>query len=517
MKRARAFPAVLAIVLVLQACSSGATSTPAPSGNKTLDKVTLASPTDFPSLDPSYRTSVAVAHALINIYDTLVTFDNELKLAPGLATSWKNTDPTTWEFSLRTGVSFSNGEVLNAGSVKAWFTRLQEIRDKALGASAIQLIPSVTAVTAVNDTTVRFTTKEPDPTLPGRLATYFTSITPADPFKGGDTKALMAAPIGSGPYMVKENVAGDHLTLVSNPKYWGTAPIIKEIEYRIVKDAAGRAAALRSKQADLAFDLPIADLAGIGADTSLKVLAMPEATRVYWFLLGTSMDGPLANKQVRQAINYAVDRKAIITKLLAGHAQETSSLVSRQAFGYCDVPGYSYDVAKAKQLLTEAGYANGFTMDVSYSPGNTTAEEQVVQAVGNYLADVGIKLNYIQKDLLPRIADLSAKKVRGLFYLGQTSPFPDADYILGEFQPTGIAGWMQPLTGQSQSLYLQERKEMNPEARAKLACDIQKLQRDEAPVLYLWQMDLINGQNATKLNWDMSSDGIFRASRVTAK
>jgi peptide/nickel transport system substrate-binding protein len=516
MNRARVFSALLAIVLILQACAQ-APSTSAPSGAKTLDRVTLASPTDFPSLDPSYRTSVAVAHALINIYDTLVTFDKDLKLAPGLATSWKSVEPTVWEFTLRTGVTFSDGEVFNAGSVKAWFTRLQEIRDKSLGASSIQLIPSVTDVTAVNDTTVRFTTSQADPTLPGRLATYFTSITPAGPLKAGDTKALMAAPIGTGPYMVKENVAGDHLTLVPNPKYWGTAPAVKEIVYRIIKDAAARAAALRSSQADVAFDLPIAELAGIGNDKNLTVLAKPEATRVYWFLLASAAEGPLASKQVRQALNYAVDRKTIITKLLAGHAQETSSLVSRQAFGYCDVPAYTYDVAKAKQLLTEGGYPNGFTLDVSYSPGNTTAEEQVVQAVGSYLADVGIKLNYQQKDLLPRIADLSAKKTKGLFYLGQTSPLPDADYIFGEFQPTGIAGWTQPLTGQSQSLYLQERKELNLETRAKLACDIQKLQRDEAPVLYLWQLDLINGANTAKLTWDMSSDGIFRASRVTPK
>jgi peptide/nickel transport system substrate-binding protein len=518
-----AAPIILSVLLT--ACSSAPAAPPAAaptsasaaaaSSGANAARLLVAESTDLKILDPAFRPTTAEAHATINIYDGLVELDQDLKLVPGLATSWTNKAGTTWEFKLRPGVTFSDGEPFNADTVVAWFQRLKEIKAKGLGSSAIDIIPSVTEVAKVDDATVDFQTNAPDPTLPRRLAAYFEYITPAGPFQnGGDPKTLWTKPIGTGPYMLKEQAPGDHVTLVANPKYWGPPPKIQEVEIRVSPDDSSRAAALKSGQVGVALDVPIAQIEDLKRTPNLSVSEIPEAQRTYWFYFNTVQGGPLADQRVRQAINYAVDKRAILDKVLDGQGKQTASIVTSQSFGFCDVPLYPYDPAKAKQLLQEAGVSN-FQVPFTYSPGHYPAEEQVAQAIGNFLTEVGITPQYTPKEFQTALDEIRSKKAVGMWYSGKTNLALDADYQFGEFQGNTLFGWSAPMSGQAEELYQQEKQELDDTKRAQLACQIQQQERDAAPVLYLWQGNINHGVNTSKVHWTVSGDGFLHLDRIT--
>ena len=502
--KCRPFFAVIATVILLSVLAG------CDAGNKASGKLTIVQNAEIRFMDPTLRPTTSDAHAMLNVYDTLVMRDHELNLKPGLATSWTNVNPTTWEFKLRQGVKFHNGEPFNAATLLAWFERLQTVSKRIKEyQSSIAQIDQVDRIEKVDDYTVRFITKIPDPLLPGRLSSYYTMITPAKFMADNGDKALFTKGMGTGPYKFVEWVKDDHLLLEANKDYWGGEPKVKQLQFKPVPEPSARVAALKAGEAHIADAVPPAVLKDLTADPNLAALSVPEATRIYYVSINT-VSGPEALKdvRVRLAMNHAVDKKALIDKLLDGRAKPTSSMVTFQSFGYFETPPYEYDVAKAKQLMAQAGYAKGFDVKFVYTPGHYIADTEIVQAIANYLKAININVTFQTVDWATNLDMGRARKMEGLWYSGKTNLALDADYAFSELQAEKQFGWPHPLAGQTLELYKQERQEMNDAKRKELAAQIQKLYRDEAGVLSLWQQDITFGVSK-KVKWTPRADGFL--------
>lgn len=501
MKRSVLLSTVALLMLTaLVGCGPGASQT---------KKLVIVQNAEVRMMDPTLRPTTSDAHIDVNIYDGLVGRDHDMKLIPGLATEWKLIDDTTWQFTLRKNVKFHNGEPFNADTVVAWFERLQTVQDRVQGyQSSIQQLGSVASVQKVDDYTVNFVSKVPDPLLPGRLSSYFLLISPKKYIEDNGDQALFEHGVGTGPYKFVEWVKDDHLLLEANEDYWGGKPAIEQIEFRPVPEPSSRVAALQAGEAQIADAIPPAVISQLTDDPDLDVRSVPEATRTYWMYIDSMKEPVLDNVKVRQAINYAVDKQAIIDKLLLGRAQQTASIVTFQSFGYCDVPEYEYDAEKAKQLLAEAGYGDGFDLKIEYSPGHYLADTEIVQAIGNYLEAIGINIEYVPYEWANFLDVIQQQKSEGLFYVGKTNLAMDADYMFAEFLMEKNFGWTYPLKGEALDLYNQERQQMDDAKRADLACQIQKIYRDEAAVLFLWQQEVVFGAS-NSLDWQPRADGFF--------
>lgn len=473
-------------------------------------QVVVASAGDMAVLDPAFGPDPAEADVIVNVYDRLVQLDPRLQLVPGLATSWRRLGATAWELSLRQGVRFSNGEPFEAATVAAWFERLRTGGGQEPGRRLTDPLPSVTRVQRVDDYTVRFETREPDPVLPRQLAKPDASITPRGPFQSGDAKALWSRPVGTGPYVVADVVPGHHVTLVPNGGYWSTPPKAGEVEIRVMPDPAERAAALKLGAVDVALALQLADVPAVKDTPPLEVPPVPEASRTYRAYLNTVAPGPLADRRVRQALNYAVDKQAIVDGILSGQAVQNASLTTPQSFGYCPVAEYPYDPARASALLQEAG-VQGVALDLNY----VLADEAVVQAIARYLRAVGIEVRLSPMSQEALVDQARARTLRGLWYMGKADPSLDADASLRDFQEDGLFGWSAPLEGEARRLFQQEREETRDAKRAEMACAIQKIEHDEAPVVFLWQRNILDGLNRKTVAWPVPSDGLLHLDRLT--
>lgn len=473
------------------------------------DHVVIVQGAEVRHFDPTIRPTSSDAHVQLNIYDTLTKLDENFDVAPNLAVSWELVDNTTWEFKLREGVQFHNGEPFNADTLVAWYDRLVQVPEVMQGEnSSLQQIDAVTAIEKVDEYTVQFKTSRPYPVLPRNLAVYFMMIPASRPFQEDGPEALRTQAVGTGPYKLVEWVKDDHLLLEANDDYWGGKPKIRRLEYRPIPEPSGRAAALLAGEAQVADAVPIASFPEIEASDEVELRTVPLAAWYFWVQINARDVEEFKDVRVRQALNYAVDKQAIIDNVLAGMGISSGAMVPREAFGYKEIPNYPYDPEKAKALLAEAGYPDGFACKFYYSPGRYLADTEVVQAIASYLNDVGIQVELITNEWANHLALNRQGKLDGLIYGGKTILSIDADYQFAELQPDKNFGWSYPLQGRAQELYLQEREEMDEAKRAELCGEILQLYFEEAGIIFLWQPIGVWGV-AKDLKWSPPGDGFI--------
>jgi len=501
--------------------TSGAGTPPATAASgsgstgKPIDKVVFLQGAEVRFFDPTLRFSSTDANANRNIYDPLVAFDSDFNLIPALAVKWESVDNTTWQFKLRENVKFHNGEPFNADTVVAWFTRLQKIPDLLPGQrSSIDQLPLVDHIEKVDDLTVNFITKAPLPTLLRRLTTYYSLIVPSKLFEDEGQDALLKKGVGTGPYKFVEWVKDDHLTLKANPDYWGDKPLVQELELRPVTEPSSRVASLLAGEAQVIEAVPTSSIDQINSNKATEIRSTREETRIYWCQWNGLGNEYLKKLEVRQALNYAVDKKTIIDTILAGHATQIGSCVSTKCFGYSEQPLYEYDPKKAKDLLAQAGYADGFTVSIQAALGRSAGDTEIVQSIIGYLKDVGVTLKLDQVDFADSLTLLAQHKVEGLTWGGKTIPALDADYMFNELLPEKQFGWLFPLQGEAADTFKKEQVELDEQKRAEMCADIQKWFHDQAGALFLWQADLLYG-TSKKVNWKPRGDGLVLGTEMS--
>ncbi|MET0852160.1 MAG: ABC transporter substrate-binding protein [Candidatus Rokuibacteriota bacterium] len=328
------------------------------------------------------------------IFDTLLRRNlKTLQLEGNLAESWRLLNDTTWQFKLRRGVKFHNDEPFDASAVKFSVERMLNPQQAAPGRTSIATIDRVEIVDPL---TVNVITKTPFPLLPVRMSPGHCGtvgiVPPKYVAQVGDA-GFAVKPVGTGPYKLVEWVKDDRLVLEANKDYHRGAPAIDRLVFRPVPELTTRVAALLSGQADLVSDVPPDQVGKVKASGVARI----EVSTLGGFIIMMKitnylMPGPWQDVRVRKAINHAIDMDTIIKTVLEGYGQVLGVPLEKEAFGFNpNITWYGYDPERAKALLREAGHPNGFEMTLHVPNRRYMNDIEVVQAMAQMLAKVGIK------------------------------------------------------------------------------------------------------------------------------
>jgi peptide/nickel transport system substrate-binding protein len=450
-----------------------------PAGEVTVSfHVTLAPSWFDPSTAPPQITPFGVMYA---IHDALVRPLPGQKMGPSLAESWtESRDGLVYEFKLKRGLRFHNGDPITAEDVKFSFDRYN-------GAGVRELRARVRQLDIVDPLTVRFTLKEPWPdfmTFYGTTATAAGIVLPKKYFESVGTDGFKAKPVGAGPYRFVSQRPGIEIVLEANPTYWRHVPYVRKLTLKSVPDSTTRLAMLRSGETDYALFLDGPEAQTLKGDARYKLVDTRHAS-IFWIELADQWDpkSPWADKRLRQAVNYSLDRKAINEAACLGFCPPAGVIVPRVMDFALQVPPHPYDPQKARQLLAEAGYPNGIDAgEFTPIPGFPTVGEGAL----NNLNAVGIRL---RMRLLERAAFYAAwqeKKLRGLFMVAVGNSGNAASRVesfMYSKGPYAYGGYPD-----IDEMFVHQSRERDPAKREAILHKIQQLTIDR--VMYAPIMDL---------------------------
>jgi peptide/nickel transport system substrate-binding protein len=347
------------------------------------------------SLDAQhYPTQDAVRTVAQQVLEPLVTLEGGEPI-PVLAETWEIPDPNTWVFPLREGVAFSDGTPLTAADVVASFERF---RQTPLGLP----LAAVSSVEATDDATVTIRTSEPVGTLLNTLSLLL--IGPAD--QVGE-EGFWEDPVGTGPFEVDEFAPGERVTLVPNTDYGGTPPQLGRVEIVAISSAAERVAALRDGEVDAITGIPPAQVTEIQQTTGVVYEVAPSYTNyLHWF---NQAREPFDDVGVRRALRHAVHLDGLVGDLFGNLATVARSPVPQLVFGSAQLEPYAYDPELARQLLTEAGYPDGFQTSLVLPRDGGPMIRELAQGLAGAWAEVGVQVEVLEKDRQEWRADVNGK------------------------------------------------------------------------------------------------------------
>jgi peptide/nickel transport system substrate-binding protein len=455
-------------------------------------------------LDPAMTQINQEIWLLSNLFDNLVQLGPDGKtVQPGLATKWDfSADAKTVTFTLREGVKFADGSPLTAEDIK--FT-LDRTRDPKIGLWG-SFLAAVDTVAAPDPGHVVLTLKTPMPALLPVLAMFACCTLPknlimAEPGATVEdkVKSFMAHPIGSGPFVLAEWQRNQLMRLKRNPYYWKQAedgkslPYIDELEFQIITDDSTRILKLQAGEIHGTELIPYPRVKELQADPNLRIDLWPSTKRVFFVMnvrpmLKNGAPNPLGDVRVRRALNYAVNKEALIQITTQGLGTPMRSFLgSSVPLFYGPAQPYPYDVAKAKALLQEAGVANGLELTILTLAGSLD-ESSAAVAVQQMWAQVGVKLNIEQLDGATRIARWVANDFQ-LRFFGATDDVGDPTEAgsIAAYYPHNEcrhSGWQDP---HSDELFLQSDQEPDPAKRAAEYKEMQEMLNAAAPYLFLYE------------------------------
>lgn len=452
--------------------AAAATASYKPEGRVVIAWHVTISPAWFdPSTAPPQITPFGMLYA---IHDALVRPYPGYKMGPSLAESWEESeDGLTYTFKLRPGLKFHNGDPLTTEDVKFSFDRYQ-------GAGAKALKEHVKDVEIVDPRVIRFHLTAPWPdfmTFYGTTATAAGIVVPKKYLSEVGPEEFKKHPIGAGPYKFVSAKPGIEVVLEANPDYWRVVPHVKTLVMRSVPDATTRGLMLRSGEADMAYALDGVDAQGIQKDPKLKVVSTKHAS-IFWIEFTDQWDpkSPWHDRRVRLAANLAIDRAGINQAVYLGLSKLSHSFIPQGMEYYWAPPPYAYDPTRARALLAEAGYPNGFESgDLS---GDTIYGVAIGEPVVNYLQQVGIRLRLRPMERAAFFKEYGEKKLRGVIFSGSGAP-GNAPTRLEQYAITGgryAYGAYPDIDG----LYTEQANEMNPRVRAQILNKIQQIIHDRA-------------------------------------
>ena len=454
-------------------------------------------------LDPVLNDANVDIWVLTNLYDTLLMpTDDGQGVKPGLATEWKVADDgMSVTLKLRQGTKFSDGSPITAADV-AWSLKRAATPDNGIWGF---LVSAITDVTAVDDGTITIKLNRPDPSIIPALSVFNTAIMPQKQFEAspGTTdaekaKAFAEHPVGSGPFMLASWERGSVMKLVKNPYYWDKGddgqplPYLDGVTFEVIPDDATRILRLQSGELDGAEFIPYARVAELKAVDSLNMVLFPSTKIVYLSMNARpqidGIDNPLSNPKVRQALNYATNKDAIIQIVTMGVGTPMKSFMSSATpLNSGTGPLYPYDLEKAKALMVEAGFPDGFSTSLLVLAGNQD-DLSIGTAVQQMWAAIGVKLELKQVDNATR-TDL----YRNAHFSMQTSTWTDDIADPSEitsyfaYSPTIDAqhsGWK---SDEADKLFEASQSERDPVKRAAQYARIQEIHNADGPLVYLYE------------------------------
>ena len=411
------FTAMFLLCGMLAGCgptgSSSTTTDGSDDGAK--DTLIVAIPESPTYMDPMVQASIGTYRVTTQMFDRLVMMDNDMNLVPGLAESWEVIDDTTTVFHLRQGVKFHNGEEMTSEDVKYSLERC--IANP--GVNYNYLI--IESITCDDDYTVTIKTSAPFNALLYRLSLDAASII----CKSADTSAeeFNKNPVGTGPFKFVSWELGGDVVLEAFEDYWGGAPAVKRVIFRTIPAALNRTIGLEPGEVDLAYDLGITDLESLADNASVTTLTSPSTT--VWYVGMNVQKAPFDNEKVRQAVAYALDPQGYIDLVFSGEATPANyTMLPPSVDGYVsDCSDYSCNVEKAKELLAEAGYPDGFSTTLWCSDTQVMRDSAVV--IQEQLRQVGINAE-VKTLESGQFQSETGNGAHDMFIMSKTSIDPDS-------------------------------------------------------------------------------------------
>lgn len=486
------FPAMLASALMV-ACAAPASpaaqppavaqpvATSAPAGPKLGGTLRIGTNQDQIGLDPQTSNATASSRIYENIYSTLVKFNEKLEVSPDLAESYTADSPTQYTFKLRKGVKFHNGRELKATDVKYTFDR---IRDPATASPRVSQFAPLDSIETPDEYTVVFKLKNAYAPFVTILASRDTGSIIAKEVVEANGGKIDKADAGSGPFKLKEWVPNTRTVLEKNPDYYLKGqPYLDSLIYMPIPDDTARSTALRTGAVDIIEYAPPKDIKTLRADTKITVTG--EGNNNVRFLAFNTKVKPFDNVKVRQAIAWAVDRGPVVDAAVDGAGTELTAGPFLPSFwAGLQQPIYKKDVAKAKQLLTEAGFPNGFTAKLKNTPtysflGNAgiVVQEQL-KVVGINFEIVSLEWSVFLKDYLGK--DFEAA-VSGYSAFADPHTVFDGTYVTGRQN-----NFMSYSNAKFDELVTQGAATSDQAARAKIYQQAQQILVDDSPMVFLY-------------------------------
>ena len=472
-----------------------ATAAPAAAGaGKT---ITVAQYADAVSLDPQDTNDNASYGPEKLMFEGLVGFNEKMEMQAMLAEKWTATpDAMTFTFSLRKNVKFHDGTPFNAAAVKYNFDRMTNPDNKL---KRYGLYSVIAKTEAVDDYTVKFTMAKP---FGAMLATFAHPaggiVSPAAAKQGADAPAFGKKPVGTGPYKFTEWIPSDHLTVERFADYWNPAQGAKVDKFIIkpVVEAGTRLNMLQAGDAQFINTVPYAQAKLLAGNKDVSV-AENEAIYTYWVAMNTTKE-PFKDKRVRQALNYAIDKQAIIDAVLGGYGKLIDSPLAPRVWGYKGVKTYNYDVAKAKALLKEAGVTG---VKTTLWASENTESKAVAVAIQGQLKEVGVEVEIVTMEAATLTAERFKKAEENksmMNYAGWSPSTGDADWGL---RPLLAKESIPPA---SFNLAFWDNADFNAQIAAGLATSdeekrkaayakAQEIAIEEAPWIFLWMTKVLGG------------------------
>jgi peptide/nickel transport system substrate-binding protein len=476
---------------------------------------------DALTLDPANPGNRDTETIIRNMYDGLLTRDSAMRVVPELAESWRQIDAVTYEFNLRSGVRFHDGSLMTAEDVK--FTMERVLSGKIGGQTNPRkdLLGPLSRVDIVDSHAVRFVLSKPWPLLPAMLP-FQEIVSEAFAKRVGDA-AMVTQENGTGPFRLAELRQGDRIVMERFADYYGGSPaipsvgpaLVERVIYKVMPDNAARVAALLAGDIDIMNNLPVTSIAQVRANPGTTVMTV-NGTRTFFLAINYAKP-PVDDVRVRRALNYAVDRKLIVAKMLNGLATPLNGVLSPDAFGFNPNLGeYAYDPARATSLLLAAGVTNlHLTIDTD------GASKDVAEAIASMMTRSGIAAQvrvWETSVIVPIWRDAAKRKDHDLFFTswGNASLDP-SDIMMPAVHGGGrgnSAGYLNP---EVDKLLDQAETETDSAKRRTIYLQVQQIVHDDAPWVFLWLPQDVYGVSKRLQGFLPSADGKIYLLRVSAK
>jgi peptide/nickel transport system substrate-binding protein len=356
------------------------------------------------SMDPIFYVVGPNSAMARNIFDGLINQDESQQLQPALAISWKAIDDSTWEFKLREGVKFHDGSDFTAEDVAATIRRVP-LASQNSPSSFSRYVREVKEIIIIDPYTIRIKTDGPAPLLPNNLSRI--SIQPSE-FEKTATKEFNSGRgvIGTGPFKFVSWQQDDHIILARNDAYWGGKPEWEKVTFKFITNNSARVAALLAGDVDMIEKVSTTEINTVKKNKKVDVVSVSSNRVMYLHMdhdreisphaKGPDGKNPLRDIRVRRALSKAINREALVERIMDGQGIPAGQLVPEGYFGYCpDLKVEKYDPQGAKKLLAEAGYPNGFSMTSHASNNRYPNDAKVAQAIGQMLSKIGIKIEVV--------------------------------------------------------------------------------------------------------------------------
>jgi peptide/nickel transport system substrate-binding protein len=436
------------------------------------------------------------------LFNRLFKLNTDFEVVPDLAESWEQPSDTEWVIKIKEGVMFHDGTEMTSEDVVYSLLRSKEMP------KVQQVLSEVNTIEVVDTYTVKFVTESAFAPFLYTLVHAGTSIVPKGYVESGDD---FVNPVGSGPYTFVEWVSGDKVVLVKNADYFDADNMgqSETITFRVIPEGTSRTIALETGEVDVVMELQSMDASKVTDNADLELFTKP-STSIAWYGMNTEKP-PFDNKLVRQAFQYAIDKEAVLIVAIDGAGIVANSVMAPSFLGYKDGP-YTYDPEKAKALLTEAGYPDGFEMSIWASGDERKRIAEVVQA---NLMDIGVTASIEMLEWGTYIDRLLNGEEETYVLSWTSNPDPDATltphYFSGNVGGMNFARIVDPKIDE---MLKNAREELDLGERELLYNDFHDYINDQAPNIPLFVKNVVVGANKDLQNVELSPQGLWNLQKL---